>query len=403
MKKIRASSGKIAVGVDRNQGRLKLLRPTITSELVLRVLRSCPCNPVESHRFFSWARTHPSYTPSSAEFDELLRTLARSRHWDSMWKLIHHIQTLDLPLSLDTLSFAIHSFGAESVDRAVEIFNRLPKLGCPQTAAAYNSLLSVLCAVHNFHDAHALVRRMRTFSVLVSGWCKAGRLSDAMGFLEEMGQMGFKPPVRGRDLLIDGLIGAGCLESARELVRRMTKEGVLPDVSTLNSLLNAVCDAGEVEFCIGFLQDVERMGFCADLDTYRVMVPAASRCGRVDEAFRLLNKSMEEGHRPFPSLYAPLVKALCKAGRYGDAFGLFADMKERGHPPNRPVYTMLLKMCGRGGKYVEAAEYLMEMIESGLKPRPSCVDAVTEGLRHCGRYDLVQRIQELEVSRSGAI
>lgn len=60
----------------------------ITSELVYRVLRSCSNSGIESFRFFNWARTHPSYDPTTVEFEELVKTLAKTRHWETMWKVL---------------------------------------------------------------------------------------------------------------------------------------------------------------------------------------------------------------------------------------------------------------------------------------------------------------------------
>ncbi|PIN10832.1 hypothetical protein CDL12_16579 [Handroanthus impetiginosus] len=384
----------------------------VNSELVYRVLRSCSNCGIESFRFFNWARTHhPNYDPTTLEFEELLKILAGTRHWETMWKVAHSMKTQNFPISPSVVSFIIEEYAKHGlIDQAVELFNGLKNFGCPQTTEVYNSLLFALCEVKNFQGAYALIRRMirkgtvpdkRTYSVLVNAWCSAGKMREAQDFLEEMSKKGFNPPVRGRDLLIDGLLNAGYLESAKGLVRKMSKEGFVPDVGTFNCLAEALCKSGEIDFCINLFHDVCRLGFCPNSETYKIMITATSKIGRVDEAFRILHTSIEDGHRPFPSLYAPILKSLCRRGQFDDAFSFFADMKVKGHPPNRPLYTMLIKMCGRGGRFVEAANYLVEMTELNLLPMPQSFDMVTDGLKNCGKHDLAKRMEQLEISLRG--
>nr|XP_016443498.1 PREDICTED: pentatricopeptide repeat-containing protein At5g18390, mitochondrial-like isoform X1 [Nicotiana tabacum] len=384
----------------------------VNSELVYRILRSCCQHGIESFRFFNWARTqHPQYDPTTVEFEELLKTLARTAHWETMWKVVQQMKAQNIPISPSIVSFIIEHYGKRGlIDQAVELFNRLKNFNCPHTTEVYNALLFALCEVKNFQGAYALIRRMirkdtvpdkKTYSILVNGWCSAGKMREAQEFLEEMSRKGFNPPVRGRDLLIDGLLNAGYLESAKGLVRKMTKEGFVPDVGTFNSLAEAICKTGEIDFCIDLFNDVCRLGICPDIETYKIVITAASKVGRIDEAFQILHRSIEDGQRPFPSLYAPILKAFFRRGQFDDAFSFFSEMKLKGHPPNRPLYTMLIKMCTRGGRFLEAANYLVEMTELNLLPMSRSFDMVTDGLKNCGKHDLAKRIEQLEISIKG--
>ncbi|XP_050261405.1 pentatricopeptide repeat-containing protein At5g18390, mitochondrial [Quercus robur] len=396
---------------------LNKLSLRVTSELVFRVLRACSSSATESHRFFNWALTQPNYHPTSLEFEELIKSLARARKFQTMWDLVHRFnksQSHSFSLSPETVSYLIEQYGKHGlIDQAVEIFNKTHKtLNCPQTIEIHNSLLFSLCEAKLFHAAYALIRRMvrknlapnkRTYAVLVNAWCSAGKLREAQDFLEEMSRKGLNPPVRGRDLLMEGLLNAGHLEAAKDMARKMAKQGFVPDLETFNSLIESISKSNdeEVEFCVSLFNSVCKLGLSPDINTYKILIPAVSKAGMVDEAFRLLNDSIEKGHKPFPSLYAPLIKAMCRRGQFDDAFCFFSEMKVKGHAPNRPVYTMLITMCGRGGKFVEAANYLVEMTEFGLTPISRCFDMVTDGLKNCGKHDLARRIEQLEVNIRG--
>ncbi|KAK7363146.1 hypothetical protein VNO77_05276 [Canavalia gladiata] len=392
---------------------LNKLRISVTPELVFRVLRACSNSPTESLRFFNWARSHPSYVPTSLEFEEIIKILARANNYQTMWSLIHHMtHHHHLSLSSSSVSSVIEAYGHHChVDQAVEVFNRASLFNCPQNVELYNSLLSALCHSKLFHAAYALIRRMvrkgvapdkATYAILVNAWCSTGKMREAKLFLKEMSDRGFNPPVRGRDLLVEGLLNAGYVESAKGMVRKMIKQGFVPDVGTFNALVETVCRSSEeVQFCVDLYHEVCALGMVPDVNTYKILIPTLSKAGLMNEAFSLLDNFVEDGNRPFPSLYAPVIKALCRRGQFDDAFCFFADMKANGHPPNRPLYTMLITMCGRAGKFVEAANYLFEMTEMGLLPIPRCFDMVTDGLKNCGKHDLANRVQQLEVNIRG--
>ncbi|KAF9601391.1 hypothetical protein IFM89_019244 [Coptis chinensis] len=130
-------------------------------------------------------------------------------------------------LTPNTFSMIIERYGENGlVDKAVEVFNRMKNFNCEQTIGDYNSLLFAFCEVKNFQGVYALIRRLIkkggvpdkwTYSILVNGWCSAGKLKEAQDFLEKMSRKGFNPSTRGRDLLIEGSLSAGYLEAAKGL------------------------------------------------------------------------------------------------------------------------------------------------------------------------------------------
>uniref|UniRef100_A0A453RLW1 Pentacotripeptide-repeat region of PRORP domain-containing protein n=1 Tax=Aegilops tauschii subsp. strangulata TaxID=200361 RepID=A0A453RLW1_AEGTS len=265
--------------LERTLNRLRLPSP-FPPDLALRVIRAAaPSEPLHAARFLAWLRAKPNFSPSADHFDALLLPLARARLFTHLWTQASDMRALGLPLSPATFSAVISSYGhSRLAEQAVEVFNRLPHFGCPQTTEVYNALLDALCANGNFAGAYKLLRRMArkgvapdraTFSTLVDAWCASGKLREAQAFLDDMSSRGFRPPVRGRDLLVDGLVRAGRLEEAKAFALRITKEGVLPDVATFNSLAQALCDAGDVEFAVGLLADASSRGMCPDISTYK--------------------------------------------------------------------------------------------------------------------------------------
>lgn len=59
---------------------LNRLRLPLTSELVFRVLRATSRSANDSLRFFNWARSNPTYTPTSMEYEQLAKSLASHKN-----------------------------------------------------------------------------------------------------------------------------------------------------------------------------------------------------------------------------------------------------------------------------------------------------------------------------------
>ncbi|KAJ4908142.1 Pentatricopeptide repeat-containing protein [Raphanus sativus] len=68
---------------------LNRLRLPLTSELVFRVLRATSRSANDSLRFFNWARSNPNYTPTSMEYEQLAKSLASHKKYESMWKILN--------------------------------------------------------------------------------------------------------------------------------------------------------------------------------------------------------------------------------------------------------------------------------------------------------------------------
>lgn len=127
--------------LERTLGKLRGL--IVSAELVYRVIRaSSPTKPLESLRFFHWARaTHSgTYKPTTLEIEELVLALGRGRHWESMWKTAELMRSLSFPLSSSTFASIIESYGRNGLtDKAVEVFNRMRHFNCPQTIQVFFS------------------------------------------------------------------------------------------------------------------------------------------------------------------------------------------------------------------------------------------------------------------------
>lgn len=111
--------------MERTLNKLRISTAVLDSEMVYRVLRACHRHGTESLRFFHWVRSYKtSYRPTSVEVEELVKTLARTKKYESMWKLLDQMKTsLGLTVSPQTLCAVIEEYGKQGtltvIDREI--------------------------------------------------------------------------------------------------------------------------------------------------------------------------------------------------------------------------------------------------------------------------------------------
>ncbi|KAK7852392.1 pentatricopeptide repeat-containing protein [Quercus suber] len=402
---------------------LNKLSLRVTSELVFRVLRACSSAATESHRFFNWALTQPNYHPTSLEFEELIKSLARARKFQTMWDLVHRFnksQSHSFSLSPETVSFLIEQYGKHGlIDQAVEIFNKTHKtLNCPQTIEIHNSLLFSLCEAKLFHGAYALIRRMvrknlapnkRTYAVLVNAWCSAGKLREAQDFLEEMSRKGLNPPVRGRDLLMEGLhktlncpqtieihnsllfslCEAKLFHGAYALIRRMVRKNLAPNKRTYAVLVNAWCSSGKLREAQDFLEEMSRKGLNPPVRGRDLLMEGLLNAGHLEAAKDMARKMAKQGFVPDLETFNSLIESISKSNDEEVEFcvSLFNSVCKLGLSPDINTYKILIPTVSKAGMVDEAFRLLNDSIEKGHKPFPSLYAPLIKAMCRRGQFD----------------
>lgn len=231
-----------------------------------------------------------------------------------------------------------------------------------------------------------------TYSTLISGLCRAGRIEEAWGVLDKMEEMKCPPTVRCYTSLVLGYCNDGRIDEARHLVDRMESFGCRPDAVTYTILIDAMCKRGEVEDARKVLGESGLKGWRPNQVTYNVFIHGLCKVGRIDEAFRELDAmrvrglcpTMEILHVLFDSLssdlskerlwkvvsllswdvdaffYNTLADRLCRNGSGSDVLKLLAGMLKRGML-DICTYTIIINsLCRRN--MLETAEKIFSHI-----------------------------------------
>jgi len=80
---------------------------------------------------------------------------------------------------------------------------------------------------------------VHTYTVMIGGYCKEGKLARAEMLLGRMVEQGLAPNTNTYTMLIDGHCKGGSFDRAFELMNKMELEGFLPNIYIM--LLLVVC------------------------------------------------------------------------------------------------------------------------------------------------------------------
>lgn len=264
------------------------------------------------------------------------------------------------------------------------------------------------------------------YTVLVYGWCKAGRFDMAERFLRDMIERGIEPNVVTYNVFLDGICRRASLHpedrfqrtirNADKVFDEMSSRGIEPDVTSFSIVLHVYSRAHKPELSLDKLKQMRDRGICPTVATYTSVVKCLCSCGRLEDAEELLAEMARTGVSPSAATYNCFFKeyrgrkdweSALKLYRRMKEDGLFVpsvhtynilvgmflqlnrmeivreiwdDMKESGAGPDLDSYTMLIHGLCEKQKWREACQFFVEMIEKGLLPQKVTFETLYRGL-----------------------
>ncbi|KAJ0244348.1 Pentatricopeptide repeat-containing protein [Hirschfeldia incana] len=251
----------------------------------------------------------------------------------------------------------VNALCKNGLTEAAEMFmSKILKIGFVLDSHICTSLVLGFCRGLNLGDAIRVFDVMSrdevsapnsvTYSNLIHGLCEVGRLDEAFGFKEQMGEKGCEPSTR-----------------------------------TYTVLIKALCDKGLVEKGFNLFDEMIGKGCCkANVHTYTVLIDGLCRDGKVEEANGVYRKMVEDGIYPSVVTYNALINGYCKDGRIVPAFEVLAVMEKRGCKPNVRTFNELMEGLCRVGKAFKAVHLFKRMVDDGLSPDVVSFNVLIDGL-----------------------
>ncbi|KAK9733017.1 hypothetical protein RND81_04G038300 [Saponaria officinalis] len=224
------------------------------------------------------------------------------------------------------------------------------------------------------------VKDVVSWTAVINGYLKAGRVSDARQLFDEMPSRN----VVSWSAMISGYTQVGLFEEALELFSDMQVSGFGPNHASLVGALTACASLGALEQGSWIHAYVNRNNVDLDLKLGTALIDMYAKCGCIEMA----NSVFED--MPVKDVFAftSLISGLSNHGMSCKAIELFRRMQNQGISPNSVTFICVLAACSRMGLVDEGLE-IFESMENryGIKP----------GIEHYGcLIDLLARAGMLQ-------
>ncbi|XP_047961120.1 pentatricopeptide repeat-containing protein At5g14080 isoform X2 [Salvia hispanica] len=350
--------------------------------------------------FFNWASQQPGFSHTSDTYQSLLKSLAISRQFNSIDKLLKQIRAQRVSLHPRVYRSVIASLVAgRRTHTAFSLFRDVASIAPEIGPEACNSLLAALASDGNVKSARNVFDEMLNRGVngsvvallVVHGLCTELRANDAMFALEELRKRECKPDFMAYRVVAETLRQMGCVVDVNMVLKRKRKLGVAPRASDYRELIlqfvteRHLCEAKD-------LGDVIVSGdFPIEDDVLNVLIGSVSSSDPA-RAISFLRFMLEKERSPTLLTVINLSENLCKHGKGEELVEVFQLLSTKEYFSDLESYNVMVSYLCKAGRVKEAYQVLQEIKKKGLGPDVSSYNYLLEA---CCRDDLVRPAKRL--------
>ncbi|PWA83050.1 tetratricopeptide repeat (TPR)-like superfamily protein [Artemisia annua] len=349
--------------------------------------------PDETITLFNDYITTTTFQHDYPSYSSLIYKLARNHHFTAVDTLLHHLKHYNVKPKEPLFIGLIQHYGKHGfVEKALELYRKIPEFECHRSLQSFNTLLNVLVENERFGDAVEVFegrkkRNVVSYNVMVKMWLRKGDWESARKVFDEMVVCGVGPSVVSFNSLIGFWSKRGGFSEAKEVFDEMVGRGVKANAVTYGLLMEALCVDGRFNEAKKLMFDMEYRGCKPRLVNYGVLVNDLARRGEFDEAKGLFLEMKKRRIRPDVVMYNILVNYLCKDGRVGEAYKILVEMQVNGFDPNAATYRMIVDGFCRNGEFDEGLKVLNVMLTSRHCARLETFCCLVIGLVNNGKID----------------
>jgi pentatricopeptide repeat protein len=300
-----------------------------------------------------------------------------------------------------------------NLQKALELVERMTEFGCSPDTITQNILVDGLCRVKQVNKGHEVLRRLQrdgvcmpnvvTYTSVISGYCKAGRMKDAFSVYNDMLQSGTRPNTVTYNVLINGYGKALDMESAVRMYWQLILHSCPPDVVTFNSLIDGYCRCGQLDDAMRIWMEMGQHHIQPNVYTFSIIIHSLCTQNRSAEALSLLRElNMRADIVPQTFIYNPIIDILCKGGKVDEANLIVTDMEEKGCHPDKYTYTILIIGHCMKGRIPEAVTLFHKMVETGCRPDNITINSFISCVLKAGMPNEVHQIMLIASGHASA-
>ena len=383
-----------------------LRRHLLTAELVDPVLRRLflgHCDRLKCAEVFRFSLRH--LRPSSRAFDTALQALARSGDLDEAWKLVEEVKDSDASLiSRRSLAILLARYTKfKSFEETMAAFERMDKKifeGLRFGVDEFNALLGAFCRRRDLLAARAVFRRLcdrfspnsRTINTLLLGFKETRNIMAMELFYQDIVLRGFPVDVVTFNIRIDGYCKKGRIRDAIDILKEMKAKNISPTVETMTTLIHGACITKEPLLARQLFDEIPQRNLTPDAGAYNALMAAMVRSKDQRSAMELMEKMEAEGISPDNVTYHTALTGLMKSGGGAAATNkLFQCMLARQFVPAARTTISLMKFFCENERVDQGLELWKYLLQKGCCPHLHAMDLLVTALCCRGKVQEAHR------------
>ncbi|XP_078150740.1 uncharacterized protein LOC144546074 [Carex rostrata] len=282
-----------------------------------------------------------------------------SRPWDAIAMFHEMIDSGVTPtLYCYTLLIKIYSCHLQQFDSAFAVLNLMSDQGCEPNVVTYSTLITGLCKAGRIEDALNLFDDMlqrgcfpnaHTYAPILRAFCSEGRIQEAKELIESMSTNGCQPDVVIYNILVYGLCKIGDFDEVERVISASKENGWEPDAVTYSTYIAGLCHAGEAQEALWQLEGMVQKGFKPTTIGLNILLEGIGREMNVSTSRVLLETCGYLGFDVDIVSYNTVMSQLCDMERWVDVLNLFVDLFKKGLQPDTYTFNILiLCLCKEG-------------------------------------------------------
>lgn len=279
--------------------------------------------------------------------------------------------------------------------KARSFFDGIFNVGVFPNTVTYNIMIDGYVKSGDIGEADKLYKDMRnkgispdglTFNILIAGHYKYGRDNIIREMLlRDLAVPDVFPDHSLFDVSVAGLCWAGRLDEAIEFVENMLEKGLPLSVVAFNSIIAAYSKAGLEEKAYKAYLIMSRFGLTPSSSTCGYLLLGLCKKGCLNEARGLLCKMIENGFPINKLAFLVLLDGYLRTGDLNGAQNLWNEMQSRGILPDAVSFAIFINGLARAGVIEEAYDMLLKMVRGQFVHSDSAYNSLISWFYNNGR------------------
>jgi pentatricopeptide repeat protein len=282
------------------------------------------------------------------------------------------------------------------------MFHEMLDSGVTPTLYCYTLLIKIYsCHLLQFDSAFAVLNWMFhegcepnvvTYSTLIAGLCKAGRIDDALNLFDQMLQRGCAPNEHTYAPILRALCSEGRIQEVKELIKSMSSHVCHPDLVIYNILVYGLCKIGDFDEVDRVINASKRNGWEPDTITYSTYIAGLCYAGKAQEALWQLGGMIKKGLRPTTIGLNILLEGIGREMNVSSSRALLETCGELGFHVDIISYNKVMKQQCEMGRWVDVLNLFVDLSKKGLQPDTHTFNILIHSLCKAGEFGMVRSV-----------